>query len=174
MEGTPRHPGEVGWPATPPNRRRRHATRLRRTGVDGRIVQLEAKRRDARARIEQVDARARTLAAEVAEADAQLREVEQPSYRGLGLRIEQLLRLAEQQARDVMTGASRDAHEMVAQARQEADQLLAAAQAESAALAAAAEQERDSLAAPPSGRRNGGWRRRRGSPSTRSSTSSVT
>src|SRR5919206_565414 len=97
--------------------------------------------RDARARVEEVDARAMKLAGEVAEAHRQLREVERPSYSGLGARIEQLLRLAEEQASDVIAAATKDADESLAQARVEAAQLRAAAQTESAEMTATAQRE---------------------------------
>ena len=98
-----------------------------RSQVDERIHALDAALRDARARVEEVDARAMKLAGEVAEAHRQLREVERPSYSGLGSRIEQLLRLAEEQASDVIAAASKDAEEMLAQSRVEAAQARAAA-----------------------------------------------
>ncbi|MFN0284881.1 MAG: DivIVA domain-containing protein, partial [Kineosporiaceae bacterium] len=100
--------------------------------VDERISVLEAALRDARARVEEVDSRAMKLAGEVAEAHRQLREVERPSYSGLGARIEQLLRLAEEQASDVIAAATKDAEDMIAAARVEAAQMRAAAQNESA------------------------------------------
>src|SRR3954449_10230459 len=109
--------------------------------VDERLGALEAALRDARARVEEVDARAMKLAGEVAEAHRQLREVERPSYSGLGARIEQLLRLAEEQAGDVIAAASKDAEEALAQARVEASQVRAAAQNESAELTATAQRE---------------------------------
>ena len=45
------------------------------------------------------------LRTELAGAHTQLREVDRPSYSGLGARIEQLLRLAEEQSSDVMAQA---------------------------------------------------------------------
>ncbi|MFN0283234.1 MAG: DivIVA domain-containing protein, partial [Kineosporiaceae bacterium] len=100
--------------------------------VDERVVALEAALRDARARVEEVDGRASKLAGEVTEAHRQLREVERPSYSGLGARIEQLLTLAEEQASDVIAAATKDAEDMIAAARVEAAQMRAAAQNESA------------------------------------------
>src|SRR4029450_12898144 len=88
-----------------------------RAQVDERMQALEAALRDARARVEEVDARALKLSGEVAEANRQLREGERPSYSGLGSRIEQLLRLAEEQASDVIAAATKEAEEAVAQAR---------------------------------------------------------
>jgi vacuolar-type H+-ATPase subunit H len=91
--------------------------------------------------VEEVDARAMKLAGEVAEAHRQLREVERPSYSGLGSRIEQLLRLAEEQASDVIAAASKDAEEMLAQSRVEAAQARAGAQNEATELTATAQRE---------------------------------
>ncbi len=91
-----------------------------RAQVEERIASLEASLRDARTRVEELDTRALKLSGEVAEAHRQLREVERPSYSGLGSRIEQLLRLAEEQASDVIAAATKEAEEAVAQARVEA------------------------------------------------------
>src|SRR3954452_23923969 len=101
-----------------------------RAQVKDRIGALESSLRDARARVEELDTRALKLSGEVAEAHRQLREVERPSYSGLGSRIEQLLRLAEEQAGDVIAAATKDAEEALAQARVEAAQARAAAQNE--------------------------------------------
>jgi len=112
-----------------------------KTQVDERIGALEAALRDARARVEELDSRAMKLAGEVAEAHRQLREVERPSYSGLGARIEQLLRLAEEQASDVIAAATKDADDSLAQARVEAAQARAAAQNEAGELTASAQRE---------------------------------
>ena len=112
-----------------------------KTQVDERVTALEGALRDARARVEELDARAMKLAGEVSEAHRQLREVERPSYSGLGARIEQLLRLAEEQASDVIAAATKDADESLAQARVEAAQMRAAAQTESAEMTASAQRE---------------------------------
>src|SRR5512135_1152076 len=116
-----------------------------RAQVDDRIHALEASLRDARARVEELDARAMKLSGEVADAHRQLREVERPSYSGLGARIEQLLRLAEEQASDVIAAATKDAEDALAQARVEAAQARAAAQNESAELTANAQRESNEL-----------------------------
>src|SRR5919206_5111702 len=112
-----------------------------KTQVDERVSALEGALRDARARVEELDGRAMKLAGEVAEAHRQLREVERPSYSGLGARIEQLLRLAEEQASDVIGAATKDAEDMLAQARVEAAQARTSAQNESAEMLSAAERE---------------------------------
>ncbi|HST84691.1 MAG TPA: hypothetical protein VLL08_23335, partial [Kineosporiaceae bacterium] len=116
-----------------------------RAQVEERIGALESSLRDARARVEELDTRALKLSGEVAEAHRQLREVERPSYSGLGSRIEQLLRLAEEQASDVIAAATKDAEEAVAQARVEAAQYRAAAQNEAAETTATAQRETSDL-----------------------------
>jgi cell division septum initiation protein DivIVA len=50
-----------------------------------------------------------------------------PTLRGLGTRVEQILRLAEQQAAEHRATARRDAEEIVAAAKREAAEILAAA-----------------------------------------------
>src|ERR687883_901786 len=87
-----------------------------KTQVDERVATLEAALRDARARVEELDAQTMKLAGEVSEAHRQLREVGRPSYAGLGARIEQLLRLAEEQASDVIAAATKDADDALARA----------------------------------------------------------
>src|SRR5919199_2172006 len=112
-----------------------------KTQVDERVAALEGALRDARARVEELDARSMKLSGEVSEAHRQLREVERPSYSGLGARIEQLLRLAEEQASDVIAAATKDADDALAQARLEAAQTRPTAQTEASELLAAAARE---------------------------------
>src|SRR5271165_1432410 len=77
--------------------------------VDEHIRQIEAAVRQHR---EQVQAMQR----ELSEAHRQLREQERPAYAGLGARIEQLLRLAEEQATELVQAARSEAHEIKATA----------------------------------------------------------
>ena len=91
--------------------------------VDERIHTLESALRDARVGMEEVDARASKLAAEVAEANRQLHQAERPSYQGLGSRIDQLLRLAEEQAGDVIGAASQDADGIRGKAASDVEQV---------------------------------------------------
>src|SRR5215472_2336345 len=84
--------------------------------------------------IRQIDAEVRThreqttnLKRELSEARRQIGEQERPTYSGLGARIEQLLRLAEEQAT-----------ELVQAARSEASQIRAAGAADAAELRAGA------------------------------------
>src|ERR1700685_3159647 len=68
--------------------------------------------------LEKIDSDVRTnketaqpLQRELAEAHKQLQEQERPTYSGLGSRIEQLLRLAEEQATELVQAARSEAHE---------------------------------------------------------------
>ena len=112
-----------------------------RSQVDDTIDALESQLRTSRERMEELDQRSMKLAGEVAEAHRQLREVERPSYSGLGARIEQLLRLAEEQASDVIAAATKDAEEQLAKTQAEAAQVRAAAQNEAAETTATAQRE---------------------------------
>src|ERR1700723_1452942 len=82
-----------------------------------------------------------SLKRELSEAHRQIQEQERPTYSGLGARIEQLLRLAEEQAT-----------ELVQAARSEANEIKAAAKVDAAELRAAAETRPLSCAPTPSGR----------------------
>lgn len=57
-----------------------------------------------------------------------------PTPRGLGTRVEEILRLAEQQAEDHRAAARREADEIVAAARREAEEIVAAARREAGRL----------------------------------------
>ena len=88
-----------------------------REQVDAQISQLQAALSKARGAVEQLDGKNLKLANELTEAQRQLREVDRPSYAGLGARIEQLLRLAEEQAVEMVAAAQSDADQTLAQAR---------------------------------------------------------
>src|SRR6059058_5380630 len=94
-----------------------------RQQVDEHIRRIEAEGRQHR---EQAQAMQR----ELSQVQRQLREQERPTYSGLGTRIEQLLRLAEEQATEIV-GESRSA----------ANELTAAAKVDAAEFRAAAENE---------------------------------
>src|SRR5580700_3628168 len=100
-----------------------------RQQVDEHIRQIEA---DVRQHREQAQA----IQRELSEARRQNHERERPTYSGLGIRIEQLLRLAEEQAT-----------ELVQAARSEASQIKAAAGADAAGLRAEAENQARELRA---------------------------
>src|ERR1700753_970517 len=96
-----------------------------REQVDLQINQLHAALSKARSAVEQMDGTHAQLQADLADAQRQLREVDRPSYAGLGARIEQLLRLAEEQAVEMVAAAQSDADQTLAQARSEAHELRA-------------------------------------------------
>src|SRR5215469_13953048 len=88
---------------------------------------------------------AQALQQELTEAHRQLREQERPTYAGLGSRIEQLLRLAEEQATEIVGEARSAANELQAAAKVDAAELRAAAENEAAELRASAKRETEDL-----------------------------
>ncbi|MEP7025861.1 MAG: DivIVA domain-containing protein, partial [Actinomycetota bacterium] len=64
---------------------------------------------------------------ELADAHRQIQEQERPTYSGLGSRIEQLLRLAEEQQNEILHEARSAANEFNAKAKVEAAEVRAAA-----------------------------------------------
>jgi DivIVA domain-containing protein len=106
--------------------------------VDEHIRQIEAEMRQHR---EQAQAMQR----ELSEAHHQIHEQERPTYSGLGARIEQLLRLAEEQATELVQAARSEANEIKAAAKADAAELRAAAENEAAELRANAKRETDDL-----------------------------
>ena len=83
------------------------------------------------------------LHSELSEAHRQIQEQERPTYSGLGSRIEQLLRLAEEQATEILQEARSAANEFGATAKVEAAEVRAAAENEAAELRANAKRETD-------------------------------
>jgi DivIVA domain-containing protein len=75
--------------------------------VDEHIRQIEAEVRQHREQ-------STTLKRELSEATRQIQEQERPTYSGLGARIEQLLRLAEEQATELVQAARSEANEIKA------------------------------------------------------------
>src|SRR5215207_852663 len=88
-----------------------------RVQVESHIRQLEQAVHDATARINDLETQLTRLQTDLVNANDQLQEAERPSYSGLGSRIEQLLRLAEEQAAEVVASATADANELRAAAR---------------------------------------------------------
>src|SRR5437762_3483158 len=105
-----------------------------RQQVDEHIRQIEAEVRQHR---EQAQAMQR----ELSEARRQIHGQDRPAYSGLGARIEQLLRLAEEQATEVVQAARSEAGEIKATAKVEAAELRAGAENEAAELRANAKRE---------------------------------
>ncbi|MFD7638659.1 cellulose-binding protein, partial [Streptomyces sp. NPDC059873] len=68
--------------------------------VDDRITKLVADRDSALARITSLEKRIEELHLETQNAQAQVSDAE-PSYAGLGARVEKILRLAEEEAKDL-------------------------------------------------------------------------
>src|SRR5271154_3659509 len=64
---------------------------------------------------------------ELTEAQRQIQEQERPTYSGLGARIEQLLRLAEEQATELVQAARSEANEIKAAAKVDGAELRAGA-----------------------------------------------
>src|ERR1700685_3496123 len=106
--------------------------------VDEHIRTIEA---ESRTNKEQAQAMRR----ELSDAHRQIQEQERPTYSGLGSRIEQLLRLAEEQATEILQEARTAANEFNATAKVEAAELRAAAENEAAELRANAKRETDDL-----------------------------
>src|SRR5216117_1204351 len=107
-------------------------------GYDEHLKQSDAEMRQHR---DQVQA----LQQELSDAHRQLREQERPTYSGLGSRIEQLLRLAEEQANEIVGESRSAANELTAAAKVDAAELRAAAENEAAELRALAKRETDDL-----------------------------
>ncbi|MEV4088223.1 DivIVA domain-containing protein, partial [Nonomuraea fuscirosea] len=84
--------------------------------VHDHLKQLDGELRQAR---EQVVGLQRDLS----DSQRQLQEQERPTYSGLGARIEQLLRLAEEQATELVQAARSEANEIKAAAKVEAADL---------------------------------------------------
>src|SRR5690606_2556909 len=118
-----------------------------RSQVEKHIRALESALTQVRSRNRDLDKQIVRLRQELAEKETSLREVEQPSYSGLGARIEHLLRLAEEQASELVGQADAEASEMRAEARVDAQELRAAAENDAAEMRANAKREADELIA---------------------------
>ncbi|MFZ5851254.1 MAG: DivIVA domain-containing protein, partial [Actinomycetota bacterium] len=115
--------------------------------VDRHVAGLEGAVRQATAQLGDLEAQVGALRAELAQAHRLLQEAERPSYSGLGARIEQLLRLAEEQASELVAQARAEAAQLVAGARVDAAELRAGAETDAAELRALAKREADELRA---------------------------
>src|SRR6201999_2010675 len=104
--------------------------------VDEHIRNIEAEAKQHR------DA-AQSMRRELSDAHRQIQEQERPTYSGLGARIEQLLRLAEEQAPELVQAAPAEANEIKAAAKVAGAELRAAAENEAAELRATAKRESD-------------------------------
>src|SRR5690606_35795500 len=116
-----------------------------RVQVEAQLAKLEKAVEDARARVEAADARAMQLTSELADAQRQLREADRPSYAGLGSRIEQLLRSAEEQSADILSQANSQAADIMARAKLSAGQVRSRAENEVAELLNSARLEAEEI-----------------------------
>lgn len=108
--------------------------------VDDRITKLVADRDSALARITALEKRIEELHLETQNAQAQVTDAE-PSYAGLGARVEKILRLAEEEAKDLREEARRAAEQHRELAESAAQQVRNDAEAFSAERKAKAEDE---------------------------------
>ena len=88
-----------------------------RLQVDQRLESLSRQLVEARNEVASLDHRAMTLAVQLAEAQRRLRESDKPTYAGLGSRIEQLLRNAEEQSASILAKANREADSLLTRTR---------------------------------------------------------
>ena len=92
-------------------------------GYDPHQVNEHLKLKESEVRKHQENAQA--LQQELADAHRQMQEIEQPTLSGLGSRIEQLFRLAEEQAAEHIAEARSAAHDLTAAAKVEAAEARA-------------------------------------------------
>src|ERR1700742_108312 len=111
-----------------------------RAQVDERISKLVSDRDSALARITALEKRIEELHLETQNAQAQVTDAE-PSYAGLGARVEKILRLAEEEAKDLREEARRAADQHRELAEQAAAQVRADAEAYAKESRAKAEAE---------------------------------
>jgi O-antigen/teichoic acid export membrane protein/cell division septum initiation protein DivIVA len=109
--------------------------------VEEHVRQLEDQARRARDEVE-------VLRRNLDDARGQLEEGERTAYVGLGSRTEQLLRLAEEQATEILAEARTDAGQLRAAAEQEVARLRTDAEREAAQLKVSAEQEQEEILTP--------------------------
>src|SRR6185369_4716017 len=104
------------------------------------LAQSEAARAEAEQRLGEAQRRHRA-----ADQAKQLEESSRPTLSGLGTRVEQILRLAEEQANEHRGETKRDAEGIVSGSRLEAREITDKARAEAAAMKASAERDASNL-----------------------------
>src|SRR5438309_8335384 len=109
-----------------------------RQQVDEHIMKIEAE-------LHQHREQTQSMKQQLTDAHRQIQEQERPTYSGLGSRIEQLLRLAEEQATEIVGESRSAANELTAAAKVDAAELRAAAENEATELRAVAKRETDDL-----------------------------
>src|SRR5690625_7881816 len=112
-----------------------------RAQVDHHIHALQRQLEEVREQVEALDSANMQISGELSEARAQLREAEKPSYAGLGSRIEQLLRSAEEQSSDVLGQANAQAKEIVDRAQARTEQFTEQAENEAREVPASARRD---------------------------------
>lgn len=103
-----------------------------RAPVDQRLAALTDALAQVQALLEEREHRSGRLADELAQARRRLLEVAPPTYSGSGARIDHVVRMAQEQARDVLDIATREAEGTRTRAHAEAEQTLALARTEAA------------------------------------------
>lgn len=98
-----------------------------------------------RAEVKEANEKAEKYKGDLNAKNQQLAERERPSYSGLGSRIEELLRLAEEQANELVQSAQIDANDIRSSAKIEAAEMRAAAESEATETRAVAQRESDDM-----------------------------
>ncbi|MER7003960.1 cell division protein DivIVA, partial [Dactylosporangium sp. NPDC000555] len=107
--------------------------------------EAEGRLAEAQRRVRQAEQRLGTMEQKLSDTNKQLEENNRPTLSGLGTRVEQILRLAEEQANDHRGEAKRESEGIISAARLEAREITDKARAESAAMKATAEREAGNL-----------------------------
>src|SRR5579859_18626 len=115
--------------------------RLTATVTQAEQLRAEAEQRvaESQRRLRQAEQRLSQIEQKLTDTSKQLEENSRPTLSGLGTRVEQILRLAEEQANDHRGEAKREAEGIVSASRLEAREITDKARAEAAAMKATAE-----------------------------------
>src|SRR3954452_14543870 len=103
--------------------------------------EAEQRMNDAQRRLRQAEQRLNSVEQKLTDTNKQLEENNRPTLSGLGTRVGQILRLAEEQANDQRGEAKRESEGILSAARLEARQIPDTGRAEAAAMKATAERE---------------------------------
>ena len=101
-------------------------------------AEAEQRMNESQRRLRQAEQRLSSVEQKLTDTNKQLEENSRPTLSGLGTRVEQILRLAEEQANDHRGEAKREAEGIVSAARLEAREITDKARAEAAAMKATA------------------------------------
>src|SRR5437764_11959943 len=100
---------------------------------------------EAQRRLRQAEQRLNSVEQKLTDTNKQLEENSRPTLSGLGTRVEQILRLAEEQANDHRGEAKREAEGIVSAARLEGREITDEARAAAAAVTATAVRDASTL-----------------------------